>query len=70
LWHRCDPKKQPFFTLEERIQMFWEALRGYRGARNGYDRGLTAFSTARKKGDRDHKLPCMSDFEYELQMAS
>jgi pantetheine-phosphate adenylyltransferase len=69
----ANPKKQPLFSLKERIDMFRESLRGMRGARNvvieGFDGLLVDY--AREKGATGiiRGLRAVSDFEYEMQMA-
>jgi len=69
----ANPKKKPLFSLEERIQMFREALRGYRGARNvaieGFDCLLVNYAREKKATGIIRGLRAVSDFEYELQMA-
>lgn len=64
------PKKQPLFTLEERLKMIRESVKGYKNV------GVEAFNGllveyAKSRGDAAiiRGLRAVSDFEYELQMA-
>jgi pantetheine-phosphate adenylyltransferase len=64
------PKKQPLFTLEERLRMIRESVKG-RGkveveAFNGL---LVAYAKSRGGTAIIRGLRAVSDFEYELQLA-
>jgi len=63
-------RKQPLFTLEERLELIRHSIRKFKGAR------VEAFTTLLVDYVRDKKgiaivrgLRVVSDFEYELQMA-
>ncbi len=64
------PKKQPLFTLEERLKMIRESVKEYRNvgveAFNGL---LVEYAKARGGTAIIRGLRAVSDFEYELQMA-
>lgn len=64
------PKKQPLFTLEERLKMIQESVKEYRNvgveAFNGL---LVEYAKARGGTAIIRGLRAVSDFEYELQMA-
>lgn len=63
-------KKQPLFTLEERIKMIKKAVNKYRRARVETLEGLLVEFVERKSGIAILRgLRAISDFEYELQMA-
>jgi pantetheine-phosphate adenylyltransferase len=65
-----NPKKQPLFSIDERIAMFRQASRKYRKVIiEGFDGLLVDY--ARKKGAAAiiRGLRAVSDFEYEMQMA-
>ena len=63
-------KKQPLFTLEERIKMIKKAVKKYRRAQVETFDGLLVEFVARKRGIAILRgLRAISDFEYELQMA-
>jgi len=63
-------KKQPLFTLEERMKMIQKAVKKYRRARVETFEGLLVDFVERKRGIAIIRgLRAISDFEYELQMA-
>ncbi|HAK89681.1 MAG: pantetheine-phosphate adenylyltransferase [Nitrospirae bacterium GWC2_46_6] len=64
------PKKQPLFTLEERLGLIRQSVRDCRNVRVEAFNGLLV-SYARDKGGVAiiRGLRAVSDFEYELQMA-
>ncbi|MDH4029201.1 MAG: pantetheine-phosphate adenylyltransferase [Nitrospirota bacterium] len=63
-------KKQPMFTVEERIALISESVKGFKGARAEAFSGLLV-DYVRNKGSLFivRGLRAVSDFEYELQMA-
>lgn len=70
-----NPKKQPLFSVEERIDLIRDALEGVSGASgrvevDAFDGLLVDY--ARAKGVRVvlRGLRAVADFEYELQMAN
>jgi len=64
------PRKQPLFTLEERIQLIKDSLREFKGIRVEPFDGLLVDYVRSKKGVAIVRgLRAISDFEYELQMA-
>lgn len=63
-------QKQPLFTVEERIEMLREVVRGYPNVEvDSFDGLLVHY--ARAKGARIviRGIRAISDYEYELQMA-
>jgi pantetheine-phosphate adenylyltransferase len=63
-------KKQPLFTLEERLALMKESLKGLRRVRIEMFDGLLVDYVKEKKGVAIIRgLRAVSDFEYELQMA-
>jgi pantetheine-phosphate adenylyltransferase len=63
-------KKQPLFTLEERMKMIKKAVKKYKRARVEALEGLLVEFVERKSGIAILRgLRAISDFEYELQMA-
>ena len=64
------PKKQPLFTLEERLRLIRESVKGYKNVRVEAFNGLLV-EYARSRGGVAiiRGLRAVSDFEYELQMA-
>jgi len=63
-------KKQPLFTLEERMKMIKKAVKKYKRARVEALEGLLVEFVERKRGIAILRgLRAISDFEYELQMA-
>jgi pantetheine-phosphate adenylyltransferase len=64
------PKKQPLFTIEERIVMIQKSLKGITRVRVEVFEGLLVDYVTKKKGNAIVRgLRAVSDFEYELQMA-
>ena len=64
------PKKQPLFTLEERITMIRETVKGCRNVRIEAFNGLLVDYVKRRGGVAIIRgLRAVSDFEYELQLA-
>lgn len=66
-----NPSKAPMFTVEERVALAREALKGFKNVEvTGYD-GLTV-EFAKKKGLKVivRGLRAISDFEYEFQLAN
>jgi len=64
------PKKQPLFTLEERLRLIQESVRQYKNVSVEAFNGLLV-EYAKSKGAAAivRGLRAVSDFEYELQMA-
>ncbi|MDA8084166.1 MAG: pantetheine-phosphate adenylyltransferase [Nitrospiraceae bacterium] len=63
-------KKQPLFSIEERLSMIERSLRGYRRVKIEVFEGLLVDYVHKKKGSAIVRgLRAVSDFEYELQMA-
>jgi pantetheine-phosphate adenylyltransferase len=63
-------KKQPLFTLEERMKMIKKAVKKYKRARVEALEGLLVEFVERKRGIAILRgLRAISDFEFELQMA-
>ncbi len=66
----ANPKKAPLFSLEERIDMFQEAMpRPNRVKIEGFDGLLVDYVRAKKAVGIIRGLRAVSDFEYEMQMA-
>lgn len=64
------PKKQPLFTLEERLALIRESSRGLRNVSVEPFDGLLVEYVGSKKGIAIVRgLRAVSDFEYELQLA-
>jgi len=64
------PKKNPLFTLEERLSLIEASVRAYRGVRVEAFNGLLVDYVQGKGGLAIIRgLRAVSDFEYELQMA-
>lgn len=64
------PKKQPLFTVQERLTLIKAAVRGFKNARVEAFNGLLVEYVKKKKGTAILRgLRAISDFEYELQMA-
>ena len=62
--------KQPFFTLEERVELAHEVLSGYANVRIASFRGLLMnFIRAQDARVVLRGLRAVSDFEYEFQLA-
>ena len=65
-----NPKKQPLFTIDERIDMFRKAIARYRRVRiEGFDGLLVDYVKRKKAVGIIRGLRAVSDFEYEMQMA-
>lgn len=63
-------KKEPLFTVKERLTLIKSALRGFKNARVEAFNGLLVEYVKKKKGTAILRgLRAISDFEYELQMA-
>lgn len=67
----ASPKKAPLFSLEERVELAREVLRGYTGVTvTGYE-GLTVdFARAQGLTAIVRGLRAVSDFEFEFQLAT
>ncbi|MEW6001621.1 MAG: pantetheine-phosphate adenylyltransferase [Nitrospirota bacterium] len=64
------PKKQPLFSLEERLNLIRSSVEKFDGVRVEAFNGLLADYVKVKKGAAILRgLRAVSDFEYELQMA-
>ncbi len=64
------PKKQPLFTLEERLTLIRESVKGYKNVRVEAFNGLLVDYVESKGGAAIIRgLRAVSDFEYELQIA-
>lgn len=64
------PKKQPYFTLDERVTMAQEVLADIKGARVvGFSGLLLHFLQAQESHIILRGLRAVSDFEYEFQLA-
>ena len=64
------PKKQPLFTLEERLALIRESVKGYKNVRVEAFNGLVVeYAKSRGGAAIIRGLRAVSDFEYELQMA-
>ena len=66
----ANPKKEPLFSLQERIDMFRKAI-GRRGnvMIEGFDCLLVDYMKEKKAVGLIRGLRAVSDFEYEMQMA-
>jgi len=65
-----NPKKEPLFSLEERIDMFREVTKGFRRVTiEGFDGLLVDYVKEKKASGIVRGLRAVSDFEYEMQMA-
>ncbi len=63
-------KKEPFFTIDERIIFINRSIRNLKGARvDTFTSLLVDYATSRKSAAIIRGLRAVSDFEYELQMA-
>lgn len=63
-------KKQPLFTVKERLDLIKKATKGFRRARVEAFNGLLVEYVKEKKGIAIIRgLRAISDYEYELQMA-
>lgn len=67
----ASPKKAPLFSLDERVDLAREALKGHDGVTvTGYE-GLTVdFARAQRLTAIVRGLRAVSDFEYEFQLAT
>ncbi|MBI4654791.1 MAG: pantetheine-phosphate adenylyltransferase [Nitrospirae bacterium] len=64
------PRKQPLFTLDERIQLIKQSIKNLKGAKVESFDGLLVDYVKKEKGVAIVRgLRAISDFEYELQMA-
>ncbi|MBI5848313.1 MAG: pantetheine-phosphate adenylyltransferase [Nitrospirae bacterium] len=64
------PKKNPLFSVEERLILIRKTLKGYKGVSAERFDGLLVDYVADRKGAAIIRgLRAVSDFEYELQMA-
>ncbi|HXX80477.1 MAG TPA: pantetheine-phosphate adenylyltransferase [Thermodesulfovibrionales bacterium] len=64
------PKKQPLFTIEERLKLIREAVKSYKNVQVEAFNGLLVGYAKSKNGVAIIRgLRAVSDFEYELQMA-
>jgi pantetheine-phosphate adenylyltransferase len=63
-------RKQPLFTIQERLHLIRTAVKEFRSAKVEAFNGLLVEYVSKKKGDAILRgLRAVSDFEYELQMA-
>jgi pantetheine-phosphate adenylyltransferase len=63
-------KKQPLFTIEERLELIKQSVKGLKGARvEAFNRLLVDYAKSSKSIAIIRGLRAISDFEYELQMA-
>src|SRR3989338_3587708 len=63
-------KKQPLFTIQERLKLITGAVRNFKNVRaEAFDGLLIEYVKARKCIAVIRGLRAVSDFEYELQMA-
>jgi pantetheine-phosphate adenylyltransferase len=63
-------KKQPLFTVKERLDLIKKAIKGFRRARVEAFNGLLVEYVKEKKGTAIVRgLRAISDYEYELQLA-
>jgi pantetheine-phosphate adenylyltransferase len=67
----ANPKKQPLFSLEERIELFRRVVTRYRRRVRieGFDGLLVDYVKRKKAVGIIRGLRAVSDFEYEMQMA-
>lgn len=65
-----NPKKQPLFSVEERLRLIKESVKGYNNIELESFDGLLVDYVKGKSGSAIVRgLRAVSDFEYELQMA-
>jgi len=65
-----NPGKQPYFPLEERIQMLKEATKGIKNVKIDFFEGLLVdYAQKIKANSIVRGLRAVSDFDYEFQMA-
>ncbi len=63
-------KKEPLFTIEERLGLIEESIKGLKGAKvEAFNGLLVDYARGRKSIAILRGLRAVSDFEYELQMA-
>ncbi len=63
-------KKQPLFTVEERVRLIKESIKGLKGAKaDSFDNLAVDYANSKKSIALIRGLRAVSDFEYELQMA-
>ncbi len=63
-------RKQPLFTIEERLKLIKDASKGFKGVKVEAFNGLLIEYVKKKNGIAILRgLRAVSDFEYELQMA-
>ena len=63
-------KKQPLFTVKERVELIRQSIKGLKGARaEAFESLLVDYAKSRKSIAIIRGLRAVSDFEYELQMA-
>jgi len=66
----ANPKKEPLFSLDERLAMFRAAVRGRKNVLiEGFDCLLVDYMKEKKAVGLVRGLRAVSDFEYEMQMA-
>ncbi len=66
----ANPKKQPLFSLEERVGMFKKVVSRYKRVKiEGFDGLLVDYVKQKKAVGIIRGLRAVSDFEYEMQMA-
>jgi pantetheine-phosphate adenylyltransferase len=66
----ANPRKQPLFSLAERIDMFAKVTRQFRRVKiEGFDGLLVDYIKRKKAVGIIRGLRAVSDFEYEMQMA-
>lgn len=66
----ANPEKTPFFTVEERMEIILDAVRGMRGVRvDVFHSLLVDYVRAQGASVVLRGLRAISDFEYEFQMA-
>lgn len=66
----CNPQKSPLFTVEERIYMIKQALKGEPNIEvDAFDGLLVDYAVRKKSNVILRGLRALSDFEYEFQMA-
>ena len=64
------PKKHPFFTIDERIDLIHESTKDFKGASvEAFNSLLVNYAGDKKSIAIVRGLRAISDFEYELQMA-
>lgn len=64
------PKKNPLFSIEERLHLIGETLKSYKRVRlEMFDGLLVDYVSERKGAAIIRGLRAVSDFEYELQLA-